>query len=491
MIGGLCLALLALAMAPLWLVQAPAMLDYPDHLARLAILSSPPSLAYAARWRVYPNLAMDLAVPALARLTDVASAAKIFLGLAQALFVGGAVFLEWVVKRRCRLGGLGALLVLFSTPFAWGEVNFEMGLALALWALALWIRLRDQPRPLRWLVHALAVMVLFTAHFAALGVYGLALGLIELSQFATWPSFKRLLGLTLFLASPLALILGLVAVFGGQVGQAAFTWTVGRKVSTLVMILNPYAPMLGLILLAAMGAILGFLAVSRTIRVSRQGAWLAGGLFLAWLLLPQRAFGAWDADARMITAAAAILPAFVSVSPSEPALAAIIAIIVVNILASPWRWLAYAADYRQLEASFHRLEPGAAVLVGRADPISADDLPFLQAPALAAPAADVFVSNLFTVPGEQPIAPKPRFAALDMARGPERAPPPIPVLIAIAKGAPAQPNLAAWPRRYRYLYVVGRPAANPLPGVLQPLVRGRRFTLYEIGGPRSSVKQMP
>jgi hypothetical protein len=97
---------------------------------------------------------------------------------------------------------------------------------------------------------------------------------------------------------------------------------------------------------------------------------------------------------------------------------------------------------------------------------------------------------LFTVPGEQPIAPRPRFTSLDMAQGPERAPPPIPTLIAIAKGTAAQPNLADWPHRYRYLYVVGRPVANPLPGALQPLVLGRRFTLYEIGA-RRSVKQMP
>lgn len=195
-----------------------------------------------------------------------------------------------------------------------------------------------------------------------------------------------------------------------------------------------------------------------------------------WVALRERPAG----DVRMITAAGVILPAFTEISAGLPSLVLITFVILANTAASSWIWLDYAGDYRQLEASFRQLEPGAAVLVGRAEPTPAADLPLLQAPALAAPAANVFVSSLFTVPGEQPIAPRPAFASLDMAQGAERAPPPLSVLVAIAHGAPAQANLARWPERYRYLYVIGRPGADPLPQRLTRLAVGRRFVLYRV-----------
>src|SRR5258708_28438382 len=72
---------------------------------------------YEVAWALYPNLAMDLLVPQMARLTGVEDATRLFLLLSQLLIVGGALALERVVKGRVHLAGFAALMFLYCMPF--------------------------------------------------------------------------------------------------------------------------------------------------------------------------------------------------------------------------------------------------------------------------------------------------------------------------------------------------------------------------------------
>src|SRR3974390_636849 len=90
-----------LAILPIFFVEIPAMNDYPGHLARMYLLASigtPDQNPYYYFYLpyVYPNLAMDLAIPVLARFMDVEFATKAFLILSHILVVSGAVALEMV-----------------------------------------------------------------------------------------------------------------------------------------------------------------------------------------------------------------------------------------------------------------------------------------------------------------------------------------------------------------------------------------------------------
>ena len=60
-------------------------------------------------------------------------ATKLFLIVSQLLVVTGAIALEWSVKGRHQFAGLAALLTLNAIPFAWGLLNFQFGVGLALW----------------------------------------------------------------------------------------------------------------------------------------------------------------------------------------------------------------------------------------------------------------------------------------------------------------------------------------------------------------------
>ena len=81
--------LLVVSLSPLLFVAIPAMVDYPNHLARMYILASAgtPSANpfYQTAWALYPNLAMDLVIPEIAKVTGVENATRLFLLLSELL----------------------------------------------------------------------------------------------------------------------------------------------------------------------------------------------------------------------------------------------------------------------------------------------------------------------------------------------------------------------------------------------------------------------
>ena len=58
------LALVLISLVPFVVVDVPAVLDYPNHLARIFVLAHPddPDLSrfYAPHWRILPNLWFDV-----------------------------------------------------------------------------------------------------------------------------------------------------------------------------------------------------------------------------------------------------------------------------------------------------------------------------------------------------------------------------------------------------------------------------------------------
>jgi hypothetical protein len=90
--------LAAASFLPVLLTPIPAMVDYPNHLARMYILSDSAGANanpyYAVAWALYPNLAMDLLVPRMAQLFSVETATRLFLLVSQFLIVGGALALS-------------------------------------------------------------------------------------------------------------------------------------------------------------------------------------------------------------------------------------------------------------------------------------------------------------------------------------------------------------------------------------------------------------
>src|SRR3974377_904778 len=175
----------ALAILPTFLVDLPAMNDYPGHLARMYVLTSigtPDQNPYYYFYLpfIYPNLAMDIIVPLFSRALGVAYAPTAFLILSQILVVSGAVALEIVIKRRHEFAGFAAVASLYTLPFAWGFLYFEFGIGLTLVGLATCFALENKELITRLAVHAAFCAGLFVCHLMAFGLYGATLVLCEL-----------------------------------------------------------------------------------------------------------------------------------------------------------------------------------------------------------------------------------------------------------------------------------------------------------------------
>lgn len=488
--------LLGASLGPVLLAPIPAMVDYPNHLARMYILSragTPEANPfYQIEWALYPNLAMDLLIPLMARLVGVETASRIFLLLSQILIVSGAVAIERVVKGRIHIAGFVAVMFLYCLPFTWGFLNFEFGLGVALWGIAAMLRVEARGWLVRFGVNAMFAAGLFAAHFFALGIYGVTIGIVELQR--AWdnkmPPAQFALRL-MVLAAPVVVLLAIMASTGGGVGAEGTNWFFEFKPLWLFRIMNGYSLTVSAATMVVMMGSIYIAARHGVLKFGPGGLWLATGFLLLYLAMPSRLFGTSFVDFRIIAAAALILPAFCTLSLPDArwklaALGIVSAVTLANLAVVYFVWLSYRADYTAMIASFGKIERGSLVLIGGSgagdDPPFHDltEYPIYYAPTLAVHYANAFVPNLFTAAGKQPVRANAFVERLDIPHG---GPVPMTILAALADGKSAAnvPTfIRSWQKDFDYLYVLGPHIPNPMPALLEERTSAARFVLYKI-----------
>lgn len=484
--------LLVASLLPVLVVEIPAGVDVPNHLARMGLLSRKGEAHpyYDVHWRLYPNLAIDLVVPALARILSVETAMKVFYVASQLLVVTGALAIELAHKRRFEFAGFVALGSLYSIPFAWGFVNFTFGCGIALWGIALHLICRERSTGLRLALHAGIVAMLFISHFFALGIYGLAVGIIELWRW--WPTRRTLSALLVtgaWLAAPVLVLLVVLALAAEPMGPQRTLWSAGWKPISLLMSINGYSWTLSAALSAGALLLLYLLVRNRALRAHQLGWWMGGGFAFVFFAMPFRIFDTAFVDIRLVTAATLILPAFFSVrhigaKVRRTVVYGGVALLVANIAFVAYVQLSYDRSYDEMLASFRYIDGGSRVLVGATGtasdpPPTLVDYPMYNAPVLAVWHRDAFVPNLFTSPGKQPLVVRRPVRDLDIPYG---GPVPVDRLRATTAGRDAATPafIAHWREDYDYLVVVGEETGVLMPDVLERLDGGHRFTLYRV-----------
>jgi hypothetical protein len=476
--------LFAASVAPVLSVDIPAMIDYVNHLARIHLFvdaaAGRPNPAYEIDWRLYPNLAVDIVVPVLARFVSVETATRLFLLASQALVVSGAVALEIEVRGRHQLSGFAALIALYSLPFLWGLTNFEFGCGVALWAIAFWIRYREGPWPVWIALHTCFAIVLFVAHLFALGIYGLTVGCYEASRIAGYRQAARTFAV---MAAPVVALYLYLVWSGGAIGKPVFDWWFGLKLLWPLLVMNGYSLALSIALAVTIAGLLVFLGHKRVLGLTRPGIFIGSGFLIAYLLMPTRLFDSAYADVRLLPAMMLILPTFLTVkwpSRSVQSVAALVAtgVIVINLATVASVWFAYRQDYAEIIESFRLLRPGSTVLVARSDGgVDRLDAPIFYGPTLAAHYATAFVPSVYALSGPiKKAASKSRFEIEDSL---DYLPTPVSQLNSASAGGTAPAHVRGWRADYDYLYIVGDQTAA-VPDRLTSLMRGRRFTLYAI-----------
>jgi hypothetical protein len=411
------IVLLCLSAIPVFSVKVPPLVDYPDHLARMYLLSELPrdamlSQFYLINWHILPNLAMDIVVPPFVHLFDIFLAGKIFILLAFTLLATGVQAISYALHEKRNVAGLAVFLFLYNEIFLYGILNYIFGLGLALWGIAAWFWLKHA-RPLtRALVSLIFVTALFFCHLFALGLYGLVLLSDEVlaviaarrgaaARAPGWPE------LTVF-ALPFAIALVLLLMSPTTDFATIVQWKFLNKHTGVYWVIKNYY----LLLDVAVGATVLAAAIWgswRRVLVVHPIGWcvmVAGAI--VFVLMPTVLFSSGFADHRLPIGVLFVVLGFSrwearSTAERRAFIGVVVAMTLVRLAAIEYTWLSFDRVYADLEQSFQSIPVGARVLDVAADRPAMRrtmQVPLSHAVSLATIDRGVFVATNFTHPGK-------------------------------------------------------------------------------------------
>ena len=499
-----------LVLAPLLATSIPPLYDYPNHLARMRILAGgDPALAamFGRSWALYPNLAMDLIVPPLARLLPLAVAGRVFIGVVMLVCVAGTVCLHRAAFRDRSPWPWISALTAFNAVLTMGLLNYLAGIGCAMLGAALHLLIGEQRPALRTAAAGAFGLLCLVCHLFGFALFALLLTSIEVAP--AWDAVRRRRWPTglLSVIVAVALPLGLYRLFGptrSYVDPAtlAAAWTqikahgLGSGMRDRMLWLagafaTPGGPFHIVSGALAGGLVLAGLARWRLI-VARSLAPAVLALLAAFVLLP-----ATLADNGMVyqrLGVPLVLLGLASVSPQLGARfvrAAVFAgagLLVVISGAVAWRWSGQNALLADVRAVIATIPAGARVLAVRdgAAPWSVDaaepashrvfyrGIAYAHLAALVTLDRDAFWPMIFAQGGKQPVRVRAAYASLLQNDGY------LPRTAQLSGGPGVPPQLARWRQRYDYLLRLD--ATSPgLPDPALRLVASNGFAaLYEV-----------
>ena len=421
--------LFVVAALPVLGAELPPIFDYPNHLARMDLLVRLPGSQalqryYELRWRVIPNLGMDLVVPMLARVLPLAWAGKAFVLGSFALVAAGAGLLHRVAVGRWSLWPLFVFLFLYSRVLLWGFLNYLFGIGLALVGLALWIALSERNALARLAVSGALALALFFAHLMAFAVYGVLVAGYELG--ALWRgrpwSWKRPVARLAIAGLPFLppLALWLLAGDGAEVGAVHYG-RLDRKLDLLFSVFDNYDRIfdIGCFVLLVLAA--GFAYARRHLVIVPALGLPLVLLGVVYLAAPAQLMTASAVDHRLPLVMAVVLAAGTSAPTLTSRLMRLIALAGLALflarMAEVWvHWGEADAVYARLLPILDQVPRGGRLAVGYPpDSVGSTAIPTTHVPVLAIVRRDAFVPTLFAYRGQQPVALTPegeRLAAL-------------------------------------------------------------------------------
>jgi len=478
--------LMILVTVPLFSTVLPPLFDYPNHLARMHVLTEGGNAFYAVQWGPLPNLAQDLIVPPLARLMPLEFASKLFLVMIFGVIAAGTIWLNRAAIGVWRMWPLLAFLLLYNRVFLWGFVNYLFGIGVALCGIALWLALEKEGWRMRAFASSLVALACYFSHIASFGFYALVIAGVEGLPAVTelrhsdWRAIGRrtaIAGTQFLLPAGMFFALG-QETSGGTINYARFS----RKADLLFSVFDNYDRVFDIACFVLFVGLIAWLAVARRLRMTPRLAWAAGVVFAAYLLLPSQIYGGSAADHRLPPALFLLLLA--SCAPRFPSYRSAMAIgilaatmLVVRLAVIERIWLradrVYSADLDSLDM----LPRGAKLAV--AYPPSAVNfvpIPEVHVAALAITRREAFVPTLFALPSQQPIVLRAPYTALAEAAQPE------PLWSAFVGGKPSEiASLAAAFWQYDFIaFTDNRPVHVPPNRCLAPFSLQPSFQIFAV-----------
>lgn len=493
----------AILIAPLWLVDLPAMPDLPAHLACFFLLAGgikAPLLAHFYRidWEFVPNLASEIVVPALSHVVGLVPAAKLFLSATIALWVGGAAAVARALYGRVGIAALLSAFFAYNVNFFWGFMNYDFAAGLALALFAVWILSAKAPRAPRVAGFAAALTVVYFCHLFAEAVLLLMIGCYELDALlrdgALWSRRMIARGTDLALmVAPSAAAFFLLKPKAAGGGHLEFnlvsTWQDRFDAAFQFHFDAPGYVVLGLlILLWGLGVWRGFVRVHPAMRLVLP-ALLAGVVFM-----PEWALGGWGVDLRLppVLGAMAFAASEITIAPVWRNLlgAAALAALAFAAATAGGNWDYYDRQYAEFRSALAHSPRGTkimTVLDGDAMGLASDE-PYWHISEFAILDRDGFSPLMFTTAGQHVVRVEPAYQAIAAATAQQGSPPDVGELGDLAAGQidgdidirDDFPNLMLFQCHFDEVVVIragGR--ASPVPDQLRLRHRGSFFDLYD------------
>jgi len=489
-----CLLLISI---PVWTHQIPPLSDYVNHLARMHVIATVdknPSLAkfYQIDWAIIPNLTMDLVVPWVSRFMNVYVAGKIFTVVTFALIGSGVLVLNRVLSGRWSVLPLLALPLLYNYVYLTGLINYLFGVGAALWALALWIALRERAWPLRFALSGLFVVILFFCHLSALGVY--AMGVLAVELMRLWVGrnqrpWKPAVAEFVLSGVPFLVAVPFLAASPTMRLVSHYEWEPQGKIDGFIYVFSAYSDIVTVGMLAVLigGAI--WAARHRMLSFHPFGLWIAGVGTVIYLALPRLLFDSYMADQRIALPLVFMLAACFNIDLRPRLVRRGFIVVLLLLLAARTievdvSWSDLTNGENELRASVRRIREGSKVFVAYADRAAGGDvrdLGLVHAPCIAMIEKSALVTTAFTVIGKQVMHVRPEYSGMVDT---EDGTPPSAAQLVLAATRPTDDFPGFWHRwtEFDYLYVLFTEdeADNPDPDRLTLLYEGDRFQLYRI-----------
>lgn len=496
-------AILVALIVPLLQPGLPPLTDLPGHVARWHIATAGPDSPlrdyYRIQWGWMGNLGTDLIALPLIPLIGPVPAAKLIVLIIMLLSGVAMLWLSREAHGRIAPAALFALPFAYGWPFQMGFVNFALAQALALAALALWLRLARSGRTgLRAMLFGPIALILWTAHSAGWGMFGLmALG-SELARLRTQrKSWPEAIGGAALACLPLALP-ALVMVVGRPAGarssETGDWFNMGAKFLWLLSTLRDRWQWFDIAALLAPLMLIYAAARDRRIGLSPQLAWAALACIGGFLLLPRLLLGGSYVDMRMMPAIWIL--ALLSIRPPASArLAGIIALtglafFVTRTAATTASFMLRAGEQRAELAVLPAIPRGAAVLslVSRPCLTPWSDIRPEHLAGHAILHRDAFTNEQWAIPGQHYIKMRDHRAA-PFETDPSQ--------LVYPDGCGEQGHslshaLARFPRAaFSHVWIIGHRLTTPRQFGLVTVWSNGRSGLYEVVGGRGDHRVQP
>ena len=513
-----------LACLPVVLSRVPPLLDYPNHLARIWLLSGGTKLDsmahfYHGDWHnALTNIGMDaIAVSMAPHVSGAESAMRIMIVASLIMPPMGAIILNRMIYKDWSVWQIGFVVFAFNGIFLAGFLSFMIGIGSALLAAAADLALAKRSPPVRLIARATLGILLLWFHALALAFY-----LALLAGLAVGPSLRealassRTLGATSMRVAgsilPAALPATLLLLLSGAPGpwnapdqHDALLPSWGgydfiEKVRALTTAFGTYEVPLDLAMALCVFAVARWALAREHVGVHGGLVFSSAGLLTLAILLPNTLGGTGWMDRRfpimaLLCFLAALSPAIPSRNRSAVALL-LLGLVAVRTTWIGWIWSARQSDVTAVERATAAMPLGSALLVAfeypshRFSAPAGRYIPRGQMPtyehlgALAVVRREAFVPTLFTLRGRHALRVLPPWDEVTLANG---------LGVSVTQlddpeARASRPYLRDWRRRFEYLLVldgdhpVGGSRAPPTSGI--SLIADEGFArLYRIERP--------